>query len=210
MYRLINKIDHYIGWEGISNIGKIKILKSSYYIFIITPIFLKIIESLKQSSNTLIRELSSNIDLPFDWKLLFFSALSISLGNILYFLYCPDIISDYKHFDDFKKTGYSNLYFKDILSKFYLRRNPNNNSDELDINTLLPNDGKIVNYFSSFCFSKNISTNPLPKNLIESIQTERIYSVEDDSYIMNNKFLLLRRILSHDYVISRREFFFKK
>ncbi|OPL17254.1 MAG: hypothetical protein AVO38_05490 [delta proteobacterium ML8_D] len=46
-----------------------------------------------------------NLSLPFTWYLFFFSALSFSVGNILFLFRCPLIVKENDSLEDFNREG---------------------------------------------------------------------------------------------------------
>ncbi len=95
-----------ITWGNINSIGKLKILNSSYVVFVFLPIIIKFMqcvpESIPLGSGGHIRVYLS---LPFNWILLYFSALFFSIGKLSYTLFCPKIIKYYGTFKVFKESG---------------------------------------------------------------------------------------------------------
>jgi len=44
--------------------------------------------------------------LPFSWTFLYFSALSFALGNLIYLIFCPQIIQRFSDYSEYKSSGY--------------------------------------------------------------------------------------------------------
>lgn len=53
-----------------------------------------------------------DLSLPFTWYCFFFSALCFSIGNVLFSIYCPDIIKDNGSLEDFDREGKVSLHIK--------------------------------------------------------------------------------------------------
>ena len=99
-------------WNYIKALPKNRLIKSSYFWFVIIPIIAKILRKIEtplainvNKNQNLILDLS----LPFSWKLFFLSSLAVVVGNILYNLFCPRLIKEFNNYSEFKKTGRNSL-----------------------------------------------------------------------------------------------------
>jgi len=92
-------------------VGKVKLLKSSFIIFLILPIVAKSIETYEIS-----------MEIPFSWLMLYYSTLFISLGIFFYAIFCPDIVKRFNNYEDFMKSGRGGSYLNIQLSMFYSKK----------------------------------------------------------------------------------------
>jgi predicted membrane channel-forming protein YqfA (hemolysin III family) len=127
---------YFLNWTTINEIGKIKLLRSSFIIFFLLPIIAQIIEKYK-----------IDYAIPISWLLLYYSTLSISIGTILYAVFCPEIVSKYTSFEDFYKSGKGGPYLYNQLSK--LVRKKHNNENELKIEVQKYSFAHLKNYLGS-------------------------------------------------------------
>ncbi len=105
---------YFLNWITINEIGRIKLLRSSFIIFFILPIVAQIIEKY-------------NIDyaIPISWLMLYYSTLSISIGTILFAIFCPEIVSKYTTFEDFQRSGKGGPYLYNQLSSLVSKKYDN-------------------------------------------------------------------------------------
>lgn len=103
-----------INWKVISVFGKNKIINRSFLYLFIVPVFAKILSKVQSplSLNFGGSKIEVVLDLPFSWKLFFFSALFFTLAAILYHFISPTIIKDNNSFGDFlnDKKNFTHLY----------------------------------------------------------------------------------------------------
>jgi len=83
-------------WNWIARVGNNKITKSSYYWVFFVPFIAKIIEKLPEIPS---------LELPFSWKIFFFSSLCFGIGTLLYNWKCPDLVKKYESWEKYKKVG---------------------------------------------------------------------------------------------------------
>ena len=85
---LKDKKKYILDWKKISNISKMKFVKSILVWVVFVPIVAKILSSIRD--NHLI---DLDFVLPFSWVLFYFSALFFLIGNIVYNIFVPPIIN---------------------------------------------------------------------------------------------------------------------
>lgn len=109
-----------ISWVLVNSLGKLRFSKSSYYYIVIVPIIVKALDHVKSPFYFVFGESSIpiNFDLPFSWYLFYFGALSIALGSLLYEIFCPEIIKNYKNYGEFLASGESDTYLDKISRKY--------------------------------------------------------------------------------------------
>ena len=119
----ISTWNRFFSWNNTSSIGRLKFLNASYIIFIILPIIVKAFSNLEEIKFTIGNQAYSlDLELPFNWKLLYFSALALVIGNIFYYFSCPKIIRLYPDFEHYLKSGMPKIYLHRILAKYYVNR----------------------------------------------------------------------------------------
>jgi hypothetical protein len=107
-----------LNWKTISVFGKSTVINKSYIYLFLVPALAKI---LSRINSPLIFFLGNTkyeivLELPFSWKLFFFSALLFSLGALFYNLFAPTIIKENNSFGEFltDKKNFSHLFnYKD-------------------------------------------------------------------------------------------------
>jgi|SRR5690554_2278266 len=117
----ISTWNSFFSWKNTSNIGRLKFLNASYIIFIILPILVKLFSRLDKIKFTIDNNIHIiDLELPFNWKLLYFSAVALVIGNILYYFSCPKIIRLYPDFERFVKSGMPKVYLHRMLAKYFV------------------------------------------------------------------------------------------
>lgn len=111
-----------ISWILVNSLGKLRFSRVSYYFIVIIPILAKALD--KVSSPIFLKigdnEFSINIDLPFSWYLFYFGAVLIAIGSLLYQIFCPRIIKDYKNYGEFLAAGESDSYLEKVSDEYNL------------------------------------------------------------------------------------------
>ncbi len=99
----LKSLDEFFSWRLIRSMPDNKFVANSYVWLIIVPVFTKAFSFSGDSfafsfgDDTLVLLL----DLPFSWRLFFLSALLLTMGNILYHIFCPFIVKEYSNFSEF-------------------------------------------------------------------------------------------------------------
>lgn len=95
------------GWNALSRMGSIRIFRSSYFFFVLVPIAARLIYKIQPEQE--IRILGGvfyvTLGLPFSWKVFYFSSLFFVVATTLYFLFCPQIIKEFRNFREFQEEG---------------------------------------------------------------------------------------------------------
>lgn len=112
-------------WEVISNLGKSKTVKKSYFYFFLVPIVAKFLSKINSPVEVIIGEhkFTFLFELPFSWKLFFFSALCFSVGSLLYKIAAPKIIKKHKSLGDFLQEGKNFLHIINYMENLGLTDN---------------------------------------------------------------------------------------
>lgn len=123
-YRSLNLLSMVVGgvlisttWQGYRKIRNVPLIKSMGVWLVIVPISAKFLSNL--SSPTEITFLGHTFqavtELPFSWQTFFFSALCFSIANLIYMIFAPTIVKDYKDFSDFLNSGKGEKQLKEYL-----------------------------------------------------------------------------------------------
>ncbi len=93
-----------VTWRSIGKLGNNKLVQKSYIYLIVVPIAAKLLSRIKSPVKMNVGGFNFEfvIDLPFNWKILFFAALCFTIGSIIYSLFAPLIIRENSSFGDFK------------------------------------------------------------------------------------------------------------
>lgn len=119
----MNFLLHYIKntpWSTINSLGKMRFSRSSYFYLIAIPILVKATENLKSPLEVVLGNNSYliKLELPFSWYLFYIGALSIALGSLVYQLFCPKLIKDYKNYGEFLNAGESDDYIERMVDRY--------------------------------------------------------------------------------------------
>lgn len=94
-------------WAQLRRFQDHKLFTSMYVWLLIVPIFAKISEKMSEQASVSIFgvSLQLSLSLPFSWQIFYFSAISIVIANVIFQIYCPDIVKDHPNFAHFKSEG---------------------------------------------------------------------------------------------------------
>lgn len=97
------RILNIINWKVISFFGKSAVINRSYIYLFLVPALAKVLSKINSPIHFLLGNTKYQLvlELPFSWKLFFFSALFFSIGALLYNLFAPAIIKENESFGDF-------------------------------------------------------------------------------------------------------------
>jgi hypothetical protein len=117
-------------WSFLSNIGQNKAIRSSYLWFVIVPICARLIDAINGPFMIFGAIIATSIKLPFSWTCFFFAATFFSMANVIYQIWCPQIIKNYKTVNDFKNDGFTENKLLMIYSDLFLSQNMKRNVHE--------------------------------------------------------------------------------
>jgi len=105
------------------------------------------------------KTLELSLSLPFTWQLFFFSAASIALANLVYTIWCPEIIRNYHTFSDFEKEGRGPYQLLELYSNSVLYKSRTTSEREVR--------ESVREFYSSYCVqnetvSKNVRNQSVP------------------------------------------------
>ena len=111
--------DNRISWILVNSLGKMRFSRTSYYYLVIIPIIVKALDKLNSPLLLKLGEsnIQINLELPFSWYLFYFGALSISIASLLYQIYCPELIKNFRNYGEFLDAGESDSYLARISQK---------------------------------------------------------------------------------------------
>jgi hypothetical protein len=94
-----------VKWSLSKNLAESKVVKSSFIWLFIVPVAARTLSSLDDVIDLTMFGASMQIttSLPFSWQLLFLAACCFTVANILYSVFCPDILKQYQSFSEFKE-----------------------------------------------------------------------------------------------------------
>jgi len=98
---MLDKINWH--WDGISILGKNKLVQRAYFFFFLVPILAKVLVHIKGPIELVIGEHNFKFlfELPFNWKIFFYSALCFAMASVIYELCAPKIIKENESMRDF-------------------------------------------------------------------------------------------------------------
>jgi len=105
-------------WDTIKGFGQAKALRASYLFLFLVPILAKLLGNIPPTVLIPIFQIELEIPLalPFSWYVFFMSACFASIGNMVYSIFCPDLIKNYEDyivFDEHARDGtYLRAYVK--------------------------------------------------------------------------------------------------
>lgn len=107
-----------IKWSMISRLGKNKVINQAYIYLIIVPILAKF---LSRINNPLIFSLGEEdlhfvFELPFAWKLFYFSAIIFTIASALYSWWAPKVIVENESFGEFMRQRKNFTHLIDYLA----------------------------------------------------------------------------------------------
>jgi hypothetical protein len=111
-----------ISWILVNSLGKLKFSKNSYYYLVIVPIIVKLLEKIE---NPLTLQFGGsivpiNLELPFSWYFFYFGAVLIAIASVLYEIFCPELIKNYRNYGEFLESGQSDEYLDRVSRKYKL------------------------------------------------------------------------------------------
>ncbi len=94
-------------WSSLRVFGNSRIVRSSYFWFILIPMISKFFNYCDKDGN---RDLFFckpfiEIEIPFNWKIAFYGSLFYALATLLYQLFCPHVVKNYQNYSEFSKSG---------------------------------------------------------------------------------------------------------
>lgn len=106
-------------WDKLRAIQDEKIIRSSYIWLVVVPVTAKLFSKLENEIEITISNKLYVLDLalPFSWQIFFFSALFFVLGNILFTIFSPRIIKEYRDYGHFLQIGGDNADLDELKDR---------------------------------------------------------------------------------------------
>lgn len=94
-------------WEWVRGFGNSRLMQTSYIWLFVLPVTAKTFSEIDNSVqiNIFEADLPLSTVLPFTWQLVFLTALSLTIANLIYMTRCPQILRLYESHDQFRKKG---------------------------------------------------------------------------------------------------------
>jgi|GEM_PF-3639448 len=133
----MNKLS--FNWEQLSYLGNNRFVKQMFIWVVLIPILANMLHNIPDNFTVPLfkTEFPINLELPFNWKLLYFSGAFFLVANLLYLYYAPLLFKENIHFSDFKKNERTvfdlDKYAKSEKIKFDLSKYKENEETESDI-----------------------------------------------------------------------------
>lgn len=104
-------------WTSQRALANSKIVKASYIWLLLVPLLARTLNTLNETVNFTIfgAQISLSTSLPFSWQLLFLAACSFSIANILFSIFCPELIKSYENFSEFESHGKTRMQINTAL-----------------------------------------------------------------------------------------------
>ncbi len=178
---LINKL--FLRWQTLSKVGNSRVFKTSFIWLLIVPFFAKLFHSIETISfNFFGKDYVLDLTLSFSFQMLFFSAIFATIGQILYTIYAPTLISNYDSYNEFKEEGKGLEQLK-VEYKFLLKK-----AVFIDFSK---NIEKMINLTEKLIESFHDST----QGFTPSIDSQIIeYSLKSEDEIAGFKYISKRKI----------------
>lgn len=108
-------------WETLNRLGKSRLLRTSYIWLLVVPVAARFFSTIDSPvSLTGIGEgLHLRLELPFSWKLFYFSAVAISVAGVIWTVACPRIIQLFSTFRDFESEGRGLDYLRSYAARLH-------------------------------------------------------------------------------------------
>ena len=113
-----------INWKRVSVFGKNKLINRSFVYLFIVPMLAKLLSKIESPLSLIIggAELEVVLDLPFSWKLFFFSALLFTVASLLYHFISPPIINENISFGDFLNHKKNRTHIRQYMNHLEINR----------------------------------------------------------------------------------------
>lgn len=100
----------HLSWVGVEKLSLTTIFKMMVGYVAVTAIATNSISLLRDWGWT-------NVGLPFNWQVMFFSSLAYIIGYLIYFYKCPTFIKEYPSFKNITSSSYTQNDYRDELNK---------------------------------------------------------------------------------------------
>lgn len=106
-----------IRWSLFNELSNSAPVRSVAIWFFIVPIVAKLVFTLRKIhfESESWQNIVLSISLPFQWKMIFFSALFFMIARIIYVISCPRLVNEFKDFGEFEKKGLSRVQLNGFI-----------------------------------------------------------------------------------------------
>ena len=103
-------------WSGLRGLSRSRALSSSYIWLLIVPLLAKALEHVPSNIewNLWGDHGHLSLTLPFSWVDLFFCALALSLGNLVFLTRCPKLVREFESFTSFQQSRVGFEYLRRV------------------------------------------------------------------------------------------------
>jgi hypothetical protein len=92
-------------WSFFSRVGNSKTLRELARWFVLVPVIAKLLATLtKEATQTKQLDFVYHLTMPFDWQLLYYSAFSFMLAELIYSLRSPSLFRDFPSYFNFSRS----------------------------------------------------------------------------------------------------------
>jgi hypothetical protein len=113
-------INEFLIWQKIKRLSDNRVVRSSYFWVIITPILAKHAHQIERVL-TYYAHTPITLQLPFSWKMFYFGATSFAISSIIFSLRCPSIIRNFDNPIQYKDTGREKTEFDRYVRSLYCK-----------------------------------------------------------------------------------------
>jgi hypothetical protein len=103
-------------WDHLSILGQSKAFRSSYWFLLLVPTVAKVLGHVPSEIRLFGTIYYPHVDLPFSWVALFFCAVFVSAGNLIYSLFCPDLIKRFRDYQSFDNAARGSEFLRRSLN----------------------------------------------------------------------------------------------
>jgi len=116
---IILRILFTLSWSTLRDIEHNKIVHSTFMWLFIVPLSAKLFSKLENTISFEISDKLITLDLtmPFSWQALFFSACFFVIGNLMVSFLLPDLIKNFKNFNEFNTSGKTEEHLKEVAGE---------------------------------------------------------------------------------------------
>lgn len=105
--------------SDLRSIHAVKLISSMYVWIFIVPVVAQLLSKVNDVATFTIFGYSFEValELPFSWKVFYFSAMCFALANIIYSIRCPTLIKDHPSYSSFVSEGKPNWHLREYAEE---------------------------------------------------------------------------------------------
>lgn len=110
-------------WSHVQAISELPVVRTAGFWFVVVPLAGRFFSKISDTVQLTLfgHEFSLNLQLPFSWKLFYFGAVLFFIGQLLFKLSAPDIVTKFSSVQDFEKSKRGGTYIVDRFFRDYIR-----------------------------------------------------------------------------------------